>query len=78
MMKVKERMSIVTVVSLDTSSRCALKVAIAHSVGSKVTLTELGGITKDGTNFIPSPDLRRMLDTNGKRATEETQGNGND
>jgi hypothetical protein len=76
--KVKERMSIVTVVSFDTSSRCALKIAIAHTVGSMVTLTNLGGITRGGTNFIPSHDLRRMLETSGQRATEVTQGNGND
>lgn len=76
--KVKERMSIVTVVSFDTSSRCALKIAIAHTVGSMVTLTTLGDVTKDGMNFIPSHDLRQMLETNGQRATEVTQGNGND
>ena len=76
--KVKERMSIVTVVLFDTSSRCALKIAIAHTVGSMVTLTELGGITRDGTNFIPSHDLKQMLETSGQRAIEVTQGNGND
>jgi len=71
-------MSIVTVVSFDTSSRCALKIAIAHTVGSMVTLTILGGVIRDGTNFIPSHDLKRMLETNGTKATEVTQGNGND
>ena len=76
--KVKERMSIVTVVSFDTSSRFALRIAIAHTVGSMVTLTNLGGITKGGTNFIPSHDLRRMLETSGQKETEVTQGNGND
>ena len=70
--KVKERMSIVIVVSFDTSSRCALKIAIAHTVGSMVTLTILGGVTRDGTNFIPSHDLKRMLETNGTKATEVT------
>ena len=76
--KVKERTNIVTVVSFEKSSRCASKIAIAHTVGSMVTLTNLGGITRDGTNFIPSQDLKRMLETSGQRATEVTQGNGND
>jgi hypothetical protein len=76
--KVREQMNIVTVVSFDTSSRYALKIAIAHTVGSMVTLTTLGDVTKDGMNFIPSHDLRQMLETNGQRATEVTQGNGND
>jgi hypothetical protein len=76
--RAKEKMSIVTVVSFGRSSRCALKIAIARTAGSMVTLTSVGSVTKDGTNFILSPDLRRMFETNGKRATEETQGNGND
>jgi len=71
-------MSIVTVVSFDTSSRCALKIAIARTAGSMVTLTTLGSVIRDGTNFIPSHDLKRMLETNGTKATEVTQGNGND
>jgi hypothetical protein len=76
--KVKEKMSIVTVVSFDTSSRCASKIAIAHTVGSMVTLTKLGGITKGGMNFIPSHALREMLEINGPKETEVTQENGND
>lgn len=76
--KVKEKMSIVTVVLFDTSSRCALKIAIAHTVGSTVTLTTLGDVTRDGENFIPSHDLRRMLETNGSKVIEVTKENGND
>jgi hypothetical protein len=76
--KVKERMSIATVVSFERSSRCDSKIAIAHTVGSTVTLMNLGDVKKDGTNFIPSPALRRMLETSGQKATEVTQENGND
>jgi hypothetical protein len=76
--KVKETMSIVTVVSLERSSKCDLKIGIARTAGSMVTLTSVGSVTKGGTNFIPSRGLRRMLETNGKRAIEGTQGNGND
>jgi uncharacterized protein (DUF1501 family) len=76
--KVKEQTNIVTVVSFGRSSRCASKIAIAHTVGSTVTLMTLGGVTKDGTNFTPTPALRRMLETNGQKATEVTQENGNE
>lgn len=63
--RVKEKTSIVTVVSFGGSSKKELKIAMAHTVGSTVTLTTLGGISRDGTNFIPSPALRRMLEING-------------
>ena len=63
--RVKEKTNIVTVVSFGGSSKKELKIAMAHTVGSTVTLTTLGGISKDGTNFIPSPALRRMLEING-------------
>jgi hypothetical protein len=76
--KVKERMSIATVVSFGRSSGCDSRIAIAHTVGSTVTLTVLGSAKRDGTNFIPSPALRRMLETSGQKATEVTQENGND
>jgi len=76
--RVKEQMSIVIVVLFGKSSRCVLKIAIAHTVGSTVTLTTLGSVTKDGTNFTPSPALRRMLKTSGQKVTEVTQENGND
>jgi len=76
--RAKEKMSIVTVVSFEESSRCVWKIAIARTVGSMVTLTSVGSATRDGMNFTPSPALRRMLETSGQRATEVTQGNGND
>lgn len=74
----KEKMNIVTVVSFGRSSRCALKIAIARTVGSMVTLTSVGNVTRDGTNFIPSPALRRMLESSGQKVTEVTKENGND
>jgi len=76
--KAKERMSIVTVVSFEKLSRCVCKIAIARTAGSMVTLTTLGNATRDGTNFTPSPALRRMLESSGQKATEATQENGND
>jgi len=76
--KAKEKMSIVTVVSFGKSSRCVYKIAIARTAGSMVTLTSVGSATRGGTNFIPSPALKRMLETSGKKVTEVTQENGND
>jgi len=76
--RAKEKMNIVTVVSFGESSRCVLKIAIARTVGSMVTLTSVGSATRDGMNFIPSPALRRMLESNGKKVTVVTQENGND
>jgi hypothetical protein len=76
--KVKEKMSIVTVVSFGKSSKCESKIAIAHTVGLTVTLTTLGGVTKGGTNFTPSPALKEMLETSGLKETEVTKENGNE
>ena len=76
--KVKERMNIVTVVSFEELLRCELKIAIAHTVGSTVTLTTLGGVIRGGMNFTPSPALRRILETSGSKATEVTKENGNE
>jgi hypothetical protein len=76
--RAKEKMSIVTVVSFGRSSRCALKIAIARTAGSMVTLTSVGSVTKGGTNFTPSPALRRMLESSGLKVTEVTKENGNE
>jgi len=76
--RAKEQMSIVIVVLFGKSSRCVLKIAIARTAGSMVTLTTLGNATRDGTNFTPSLALRRMLESSGQKATEVTQENGND
>jgi hypothetical protein len=38
----------------------------------------LGDVKKDGTNFIPTPALKKMLETNGQKVIEVTQENGND
>ena len=74
----KESVSICTVVSFDTSSRCELKIAMVHTVGSVATVTTLGVGRKGGTNFTPSPALRRMLEINGLKVTEVTKENGNE
>jgi hypothetical protein len=68
----QESVSICTVVSFDTSSRCALKIAMVHTVGSVATVTTLGAGRKGGTNFTPNQILKKMLETNGLKVTEET------
>ena len=74
----QESVSICTVVSFDTSSRCALKIAMVHTVGSVATVTTLGAGKKGGTNFTPNQNLKTMLETNGLKVTEVTQENGNE
>jgi hypothetical protein len=76
--RAKDKMSIVTVVSFGRFSGCVYKIAIAHTAGSMVTLTSVGSATKGGTNFTPSPALRRMLESNGLKATEVKKENGNE
>ena len=76
--KVKESMNIATVVSFGGSSQSASKIVLVQLSGLKVTVTTMGRITKDGTTFTPTLDLRRMLRINGIKATEEQKGNGNE
>ena len=71
-------MNIATVVSFGGSLQNAFKIVLVQSSGLKVTVTTMGRITEDGTTFIPSLDLRRMLRINGTRETEEMKANGND
>lgn len=73
-----ESANICIVVSFGRSSKCDLKIAMAHTVGSRVTLTALGAGRKDGMNFTPNQNLKKMLETSGIKATEVTQENGND
>ena len=76
--KVKESMNIATVVSFGGSSQSASKIVLVQSSGLRVTVTTMGRIIEDGTTFIPSLDLKRMLRINGTRETEEMKANGND
>jgi hypothetical protein len=73
-----ESVSICTVVLFGRLSRCAIKIGVVHTVGSTVTLTILGNGTRGGMNFIPNLILKKMLETNGLKATEVTKENGND
>ena len=72
------QMSIVTVVSLDGSSESALKIVMAHTDGSEVTLTTLVDITRAGMTFIRSHGLKRMLENSGLLETEEMKESGNE
>ena len=70
--------SICTVVSFGGSSRCALKIAMVHTVGSVATVTALGVGKKGGTTFTPNRLLKKMLETSGIKATEVNMVTGND
>lgn len=76
--KLIESANICTVVSFGRSSRCELKIAMVHTVGSVAIVTTLGVGRKGGTNFTPNQNLKRMLETNGLKVTEVTKENGND
>ena len=76
--KQSESVSICTVVSFERSSKCDLKIVIVHTVGSVATVITLGVGRRGGTNFIPNQILRKMLESNGLKATEVTQENGNE
>lgn len=70
--------SICTVASFDGSSNVGYKIAMQHTSGSTVTLTELAAITKAGMNYIPSQNLNKMFEINGSKVTEVTKENGNE
>ena len=76
--KVKETTSIVTVVSLDGSSKSALKIVMAHTDGSEVTLTTLADITKAGMTYIRDHGWKKMFEHSGLLATEEMKESGNE
>jgi hypothetical protein len=64
-----ESVSICTVVSFGRSSRCALKIAMVHTVGSVATVITLGDGRRGGTNFTPNQTLKKMFVSSGHLAT---------
>jgi len=76
--KVKESMNIAIVVLFGGSLKSVSKIVLVQSSGLRVTVTTMGRILEDGTTFIPTLDLRRMLRINGTKVTEEMKANGND
>jgi hypothetical protein len=65
----QETVSICTVVSFGRSSRCALKIAMVHTVGSVATVITLGDGRRGGTNFTPNQTLKKMFVSSGHLAT---------
>ena len=70
--KEKALTNIVTVVSLDGSSKSALKIVMAHIDGSEVTLTTLVDITRDGMTYIRTHGLSEMFETSGAKEIVES------
>ena len=77
-MKAKDQTSIGIVVSFETSSNVGYKIVMLRTDSSTVTVTTLAVITKDGMNYIPAQDLKRMCEINGPRATEASMGIGDE
>jgi hypothetical protein len=77
-MKEKEQMSIAIAVSLDGSSKSALKIVMLHTDGSEATVTTLADITKDGMNFIRTHGWNKMFETSGLKAIVEMKESGNE
>lgn len=69
--KAKGTTSIATVVSFDKSSRCGLKIVMAHTDGLEVTLTTMVAITKDGMTYIKDHGLNKMFEISGAKAIVE-------
>jgi hypothetical protein len=76
--KERETMSIVTVVSFGGSSKSAFKIAMVHTVGSKVMLTMLADITKDGVNYIRGHGWNKMYESSGAKEIVERKVTGDD
>ena len=77
-MKEKEQTSIAIVVSLDGSSKSALKIVTLHTDGSTATVTTLVDITRDGMNYIRTHGWNKMFETSGLRAIVEMEESGNE
>ncbi len=77
-MKEKEQTNIAIVVSLDGSSKSALKIVMLHTDGSTATVTTLVDITKDGMNYIRTHGWSEMFETSGARAMVEMKESGNE
>ena len=71
-------MNIATVVSLDGSSKSALKIVMVHTDGSTVTVTTLADITRDGMNFIRTHGWNKMFETSGLKEIVGTKESGNE
>lgn len=76
--KAREKMSIVTVVSFDGLSKSGLKIAMAHTDGSEVTLTTLVDITRAGMTYIRDHGLSKMFETSGIKEIVATMESGNE
>lgn len=57
--------SIVTAVSFDGLSESELKIVMARTDGSEVTLTTLADITKAGMTYIRAHGLKKMFASSG-------------
>ena len=77
-MTLVELLLTVTILGIIMSSLAAAVIVMLRTDSSTVTVTTLAVITKDGMNYIPAQDLKRMCEINGPRATEANMEIGDD
>ena len=76
--KEKATTSLGIAVSFDGSSSGAYKIVMQHTDGSKVTLTTLAVITRDGMTYIRGQSWSKMYETSGLKAIVEMKESGNE
>ena len=76
--KAKEMTSIGIAVLFGGSSEKEWKIVMQHTDGSRVTLTTLVAITRDGMNYIRGHDWKTMYETSGLKEIVEKKTSGND
>ena len=76
--KEKETTSIGIAVSFVGSSKGECKIVMQHTDGSRVTLTTLAVITRDGMNYIRGQGWKKMFETSGLKETVAMMVNGDD
>ena len=69
--KEKETTSIGIAVSFVGSSKGECRIVMQHTDGSRVTLTTLAVITRDGMNYIRGQGWKKMFETSGLKEIVE-------
>ena len=76
--KVKGQMSIGIAVSFDGSSTKDFKIVTLRCDSSTATVTSLGKLSRDGTNFTLNPTWKETFESNGTEEIKATMENGNE
>ena len=74
--KEKVTTSIGIAVSFDGSSKSAYEIVTLRSDSSKVTVTSMGSLSRDGIKFTPNQLWTETSEISGAKATKATMENG--